>query len=308
MTTLTEQRIIFFTFAGRKANMEIQRPYIERLLAAYPTAELHLWDLTREADDHNYIMAWADSHAQVAYVGHLHPGHPYVCLGDYRGAGHPRCVCIKHKPPYEEPYRYYRNHPHRGSRVPDCNDDTVFVKFDDDVLWMDVDQFGEVMSFLETHPSAVASANVTNNAVCAKYEPSLRDLVQSRYNLPGTTPDQDRNWWSLHTSADFAMLSHGWHNTMLVDGFRPPDREPVRTRSGEAISINFIAMKYPVLRAAAHRMRSGRLGDEGTFDQMLPWIIPNFRVAHLSFGPQEHDLDPQVTENIRKQYRIEGDI
>ena len=77
---------------------------------------------------------------------------------------------------------------------------------------------------------------------------------------------------------------------------------------GEAISINFIAMKYPVLREAASYMEDGgRLGDEGTFDAMLPWIIPNFRVAHLSFGPQERDLEPETVSSIRKQYRIEGD-
>lgn len=315
MTTPNKPRIIFFTFSGRKANMEVQRPYIERLLARYPKSELHLWDLTRDPDDAFYLRQWAAEHEQVALVGHLHPGHPIPCLGDWRGPGHRKCTCMKHKPPYSDPYRYYRDNPHRGSRVPDYNDDTVFVKFDDDVLWMDTDMFGAVLSFLETHPDQIASANVVNNVVCAKYEPSLRDRVMEKFNIPNTEPRWDEAWWALHTSAEFAMISHGWLGDFIAEDqdfiSGDPDfsyREPVRTREGEAVSINFVAMKYPMLCAAADKMEdSGRLGDEGTIDSFLPWIIPNFRVAHLSFGPQENDLDPEIVTQIRNQYRIEGD-
>lgn len=302
-------RIVFFIFAGRKANMEIQRPYIERLLGEYPKSELHLWDLTREESDQIYLRQWAASHERIAFVAGLHPGHPIECAGDWRGPGHRRCQCIKHKPPYEDPYRYYRDNPVRGGGA-DYTDATVFVKLDDDVLWMDTDRFGEVLSFLETHPAQIASANVINNVVCAKYEPSLREQVLACFAIPSTNPNWDRTWWALHTSAVFALLSHRWAAEMFELGFRPDDREPVQTRFGEAVSINFVAMKYPMLCAAADRMDDveNPMGDEGTIDSFLPWIIPNFRVAHLSFGPQEHDLDPETVEAIRKQYRIEGAI
>lgn len=301
-------RIVFFIFAGRKANMEIQRPYIERLLSEYPKSELHLWDLTREESDQIYLRQWAASHERIAFVGGLHPGHPIECAGDWRGPGHRRCQCIKHKPPYEDPYRYYRN---TSVRVGDAyTDATVFVKLDDDVLWMDTDRFGEVLSFLETHPAQIASANVINNVVCAKYEPGLRETLMDTFNIASTDPDRDRTWWALHTSAVFAMISHRWGWKFIHAEVHPEDREPIQTRLGEAVSINFVAMKYPMLCAAADRMDDveNPMGDEGTIDSFLPWIIPNFRVAHLAFGPQERDFDPGVVEAIRKQYRIEGAI
>jgi hypothetical protein len=298
-------RIIFFSFVGRKANMEIQRPYIEHLLDVYPTAELHLWDLTRTEDDQLYARMWAAAHEQIAFVGHLHPGHPLDCAGDWRGPGHRRCQCIKHKPPYEAVYRYYRDER-------DYADDTVFVKFDDDVIWMDVSEFGEVLAFLETEPGAIASANVVNNVVCAKYEPDLVDSVQSVFDVGNPEdPANDREWWALHTNAAFANMSHAWLGNVLNgdDDDWPGDRDPMRTRLGEAISINFIAMYYPMLKVAANRMddvERGMIGDEAAIDSFRPWIIPNFRVAHLSFGPQEHDLDPEIVAAIREQYKTEG--
>ena len=301
-------RIVFFTFAGRQANMEIQRPYIEALLEKYPESELHLWDLTREASDQFYLRQWASAHERVVYVGHLHPGHPISCMGDWRGPGHRRCRCLKHHPPYEDPYRYYRDNPQRGD-VPDFDDDTVFVKFDDDVLWMDVDRFGEVLEFLETNQGAIASANVVNNAVCAKYEPSLMERCRSKFMLGDPRdPKYDRDWWAMHINSDFAILSHQWMNEYLHAEIHPTDEPPFRTRPGEAVSINFVAMKYPVLKGAADAMdHLDRLGDEGAIDSFLPSIVPNFRVAHLSFGPQERTLSPEKIQQIREQYRIKGD-
>lgn len=294
-------RIVFFTFAGRRANMEIQRPYIEQLLADYPTAEFHLWDLTREESDQYYIRRWAESHERIIYIGVLHPGHPIPCLGDWRGRGHVRCECVKHKPPYERPYRGYRD---SGK----YDTDTVFVKFDDDVLWMDTDRFGEVLSFLETHPLSIASANVANNAVCAKYEPGLRDEVERQFRLGNPiNPDYDRDWWALHIQGSFAETSHNWLANFVNTGTPFVDRAPFRTREGEAVSINFVAMKYPTLCETANAMQDagGRLGDEGTIDSFLPWIIPNFRVAHLTFGPQDKALSAETLQAIREQYRKE---
>lgn len=278
--------IIFFEFAGRRANMEIQRPHIERLLHDNPGSEFHLWDLTREPEDQAYLKEWALSDSRVRYMGQLHPGHPIRCIGPHR-RGHRRCTCMIHKPPYEMPYRWYAKR--------DYSDETVFVKFDDDVLWMDTARFPEVIEFLETHPRAVASANVVNNAVCAKYEPELHALVRKEFRIGGHGPENDKAWWGMHMSPEFAELSHDW----LLFATVFPIIQPFRTRPGEKISINFIVMKFPTLRLMARLMREGRLGDEGTVDSLLPWIVPNFRVAHLSFGPQETRMD---FSSIRNAY------
>lgn len=288
-------RVIFFTFAGRTANMEVQRPHVTRLLDQNPGSELHLWDLTRQQSDQRYLMDWAIMDQRVVLMSQFHTGHPIRCIKPPgpRRRGHPRCTCMKCKPPYEQPYKWYAN-------LPGNYDDHVFVKFDDDVIWMDTDAFPEVLSFLETRPNAVASANVANNVVCAKYEPSLSALTRTCFDLGGSLPMYDRDWWALHTDPAFARLSHEWMVSRLSGAVLP--RKPVRPRPGERISINFVAMKYPTLVRAASMMREGRLGDEGTIDSMLPWIIPNFRVAHLTFGPQEKGMERWMQET-RNQYR-----
>lgn len=288
--------IVFFTFAGRTENMEVQRPHITALLDANPGSILHLWDLTRRREDQIYIRSWAVNDDRVAVMDQFHTGHPIPCLGSHR-RGHRRCQCMIHKPPYEQPYQWYRDRPY--------SDDTTFVKFDDDVIWMDTARFAEVLSFLETRPDAVASANVVNNVVCAKYEPALCAHVRDEFGVGGLVPDYDGDWWNLHTRYAFAALSHYW---MLAN--LPPhrndgglgDRPPVRTRPGEKISINFIAMKFPVLCRVAGMM-SNRLGDEGAVDALLPWIISNFRVAHLAFGPQESTAGSGLRlDEIRRNY------
>lgn len=197
-----------------------------------------------------------------------------------------------HKPPYEQPWRWYAD-TFRHQQ------DTTFVKFDDDVVWMDTPRFGEVLEFLETRPNAIASANVANNAVCAKYEPDLNRGVRKLYGIGGDLIAYDKDWWNLHTDSSFAVLSHQW---MLTNLGASVDREPVRTRPGERISINFVAMRYPTLRKVAGLM-TDRLGDEGAVDALLPWIIPNFRVGHLSFGPQEvHPSSERWLNNLRNKY------
>lgn len=295
-------RVIFFEFAGRQGNMQAQRPHITRLLDANPGSYFHLWDLTRQASDQAYLVQWANDDERVRVMGQFHTGHPIRCIKPPgpRRRGHPRCVCMKCKPPYEQPYKWYANAlPRLGA------EDTVFVKFDDDVIWMDTDAFPEVLEFLETRPNAVASANVVNNAVCAKYDPALYDLVRTKFGIGGRLPAYDRDWWALHTSADFAWLSHNWMRDRLnyANLYQGEHQPPVRTRPGERVSINFIAMKYPVLRKMAGMMRDGRLGDEGTVDTLLPWIIPNFRVAHLTFGPQEKTMTEAELDRIRKAYQ-----
>ncbi|OTR07280.1 hypothetical protein B9M83_09230, partial [Mycobacteroides abscessus] len=49
-------RVILFVFAGRKANMELQVPYIKRILAEHPNVEYHVWNLARDPKDAEYLQ------------------------------------------------------------------------------------------------------------------------------------------------------------------------------------------------------------------------------------------------------------
>lgn len=290
-------RLVLFMFAGRRANMEVQQPYLDTLLRAHPTAELHLWDLTRDPADQRYLRGLEGAHdGRVRVMGDLHPGHPIDCLypNGYPDGKRPRgwrvCKCMKHKPPYEKPYRYYANR--------DEYHNAVFVKIDDDVLFLETDTFSHLIGPLVSHPNRIMSANVINNSVCAKYaDDAFRFQDKFGVGDPALV-ENDRAWWGLHEDPEFASFSHAEFLNRFERGWRP---SYVRTRPGEAVSINCIAMTHRTLCRVAGMMNN-RLGDEGAVDRMLPWIVKSFRVAHLAFGPQEQAMSPILLGAIRESY------
>lgn len=295
-------KLVLFVFAGREANLAIQRPFIDRILDQHPGAELHLWDLTRTPEDAEYVRAQASDRIKV--LTHLHPGHPVKCRAgemDPR-TGRPArrgCTCVIHRPPYEKPYAWY-------SRKREYAD-AVFVKLDDDVLFLETNRFDDLLAPLTEHPNAVVSANVGNNAVCAKHDPGLQPLVTRKFK-PGkvSDPAADRRWWRLHISADFARLCH--EQFLKEWRWLTVDREPAYTRSrpGERMSINCIAFTHPTMKRLATMVREDRLGDEGAVDRLLPRIATSFRVAHLTFGPQDKAMTLAELNDLRARYAALG--
>lgn len=296
-------RLIIFQFAGRQANMEVQQPYLDQILRMHPDAELHLWDLTRDPADQRYLATLDGTHeGRVRVLSHLHTGHPIDCLYpngypggiEHRPRGWRPCKCLTHKPPYEEPWRYYAKDP-EGEYA-----DTVFVKIDDDVLFLETDNFSHLVSPLTEYPARIISANVINNVVCAKY---ANDDMVAHYMAKFGVGDplqhaSDRGWWELHTNPEFASYSHARFISEFERDWRP---EWVRTRPGELVSINCVAMTHRTLQRVAGMM-SVRLGDEGAVDRCLPWIALSFRAAHLAFGPQERAMGSTLLDQIRSEY------
>lgn len=299
-------RIVLFMFAGRRVNMEVGLPYLYRILDDYPQAELHLWDLTRDPADQMYLRSLEGAqNSRVRVLGHLHGGHPIRCLypnGQRRRRGGPPCHCIKHKPPYEQPYKNYA-HPIR-----EADPDTIYVKIDDDVLFLETDKFADLIAPLAEHPNRIISANVVNNAVCAKYTRGWTKTANDFSLGDPADPRNDKRWWALHEDPEFAVYEHKRFLNFHVSIPRPTY---VRTRPGEAVSINCVAFTHAMMVRLAQMMGDpdkGGLGDEGAVDRLLPWICLSFKAAHLSFGPQERsksvDWEALRTEylHLRKGY------
>lgn len=313
-------KIILFVFAGRRVNLEIQRPFLDRILETYPDSELHYWDLTRNADDAAYLATLHDPDAGVRVIDHLHPGHPIPCGKKasmmavppppskrparptprrVTSSVHPvrtTCACMTHRPPYEEPYRWYATH--------EGPDDTVYVKLDDDVLFLETDRFDDLVAPLAEAPGAVVSANVTNNAVCAKHDPIFLGNVGNFGHGDPAAPKNDRAWWSAHTSAKFARASHDWflRSTEDITANTGPATY-AHTRPGEAVSINCVAFTQITMRRLATMFdRPDRLGDEGAVDALLPRIATTFHAAHLTFGPQDKHMTAAELDEYRSRY------
>lgn len=293
---MSDQRVIFIVFAGRECNMEVARPFFDRLLRDYPRAELHLWDLTRQESDHAYVQSRHDPENRTFVFSDLWPGDntwpANLCRKRLRRPR--RCECRDCRPaPYEKVYHWYAERPEYA--------DAVLCKTDDDVLFFETDRFGDVLESLAEHPNAVVSANVINNVVSAKHSPHLRGLIAERFN-----PESQRGWFDLHALPEFATLCHDWFLFGWRDLTAPSPREIVRTVPGERISINFIAFTYPTLQRMSAAMRNNafkRIGDEGTVDQnFLPRIVRSFTVCHLQFGPQRVGLPEETWDEYRRRY------
>lgn len=299
---MSDRDIVVIIFAGREENMSVQWPYLQTLMAKYPTLQVHLWDLTRRPSDAKYIRTLAADPVfseQVRLYDHLHTGHPIKCRypnGQRRPRGFPPCQCMLHKPPYEKPYGWYAEQPAYA--------DTVFVKIDDDVLFLETERFHDLIAPLAEHPERIISANATNNSVCAKYGED-RDFLANRFSAGDPLlPKNDKRWWLLHTDPEFAIVSH----EMFLDNWKErtrvlPPPTYVHTRPGEAVSINCIAFTFSMMKTLAAAFKhSPRLGDEGVVDQHLPWICTTFHAAHLTFGPQDKEMRSTDLSRLRDQY------
>ena len=263
-------RVILFVFAGRRANMELQLPYIERILAENPQVEYHVWDLARWDNDSKFLRSIQTPRTQV------------------------RTEFAKLIPGFDHVYRHYCH--------PQYND-AVFVKLDDDIVFLQTERFGDFVRAVQDHPHGVMSAHVINNGACASVEPALFAQF-SRLGISRL---------DVHTSAAFASLSHNYffrHYPRILDV--PVE---VLAPTPEWLSINVIGYTWEMGRRIAAltgtaygtkrnpRIVAGRaqtiLGDEGAVNTLTRHVVNGFTACHLTFGPQ----DPGNTQLQRWRQR-----
>src|SRR6187402_559294 len=93
-TTLSKSpRTIIFCFGGRRANIDLQLPFIRRILDQHPEVEYHLWDLARTAEDSAYLRSLDGDRISV--------------LTDFAGDNPWRR--------FDDVYRYYAGEQYRGT-------------------------------------------------------------------------------------------------------------------------------------------------------------------------------------------------
>lgn len=263
-----------FMFAGRRANLELQLPFLRRILAEHPNVELHIWDLSRTFEDHVYIEHITGERISVFRHLYNHGRKPWQHFNDvWRHYGADRSFA-----------------------------DHLFVKIDDDVVFLESERFGGFLSMVDDNRAAVISAKVINNGACTETEPDLWFGWQS-LGVP---------LLDVHTSAEYADMCHRW----FFDHWRETINHPlVLTPTSEWLSINMIGFDWRMCYDIARRLEqpspdtiAGRdfdrkrdvIGDEGAVN-MLPRLINEGMVAaHLTFGNQVM-TDGQLAE-YRKMY------
>ena len=183
--------------------------------------------------------------------------------------------------PYWQAYDFY-------ARRLKTFSDSIFLKCDDDIVYMDLDKLGDFVEFRRNNPKyLVVSANVVNNGVCAHWQQqagSIPDRIGHFERPPGGFGG------TLWQSAERANQLHDYFLETNDKRLPLPDKVIEWT---ERQSINFIAW---LGRDLVH-MALPKGDDERALTVDLPMLLgrptaiySDFTVSHLSFGPQEQGL------------------
>lgn len=236
-------KLIITCFAGRKEYLEIQLKYIIELLNRYEFIERYdIWN-----------FAWNES--DVEYVNSLEELHPKikVCHSpDYGMASRGNDIASKqfsHFYSKAYPHNEYKNH--------------MFLKIDDDVLYIDINRFGNFIKERLKYPDHfLVSADVVNN--------QLMDINPSNIH---------NNFFKLF-----------------------PVKRKIEVEdydTNKRLSINFVTWMGKHLPHIIEEFSNGvGRDDEIRMCKVIPnkhrlknVIIKNYNVVHFSFGTQSFDKE-----------------
>ena len=183
--------------------------------------------------------------------------------------------------PYWQAYNFYATRLQAFS-------DSIFLKCDDDIVYMDLEKLSDFIEFRRTNPKyVIVSANVVNNGVCAHWQ-----------QLAGSIPEDVGHFerppggfgGSLWQSAERANELHDY---FLQTNSKHLPLPSTVIEWKERQSINFIAW----LGKDLVHMALPKGDDERALTVDLPELLnrptaiySDFTVSHLSFGPQEQGL------------------
>lgn len=259
MTDHPADPVVLFLLAGRRANMDVQLPYLRRILAQHPQVRLHVWNLTQNADDDGYVRGLAGE--RIAVRNELH-GTPLF-------------------ESWRKVWGHYTGPAYRS---------TLFVKLDDDVLFIQTATFGAFLRAIRDNPGHLVAADVINNEATTRLTPQLRDA-----------------WLALDIPLVAVRYSHAYataaHRYFLANWRThcANELEPVETY--DYLSINFVGGHHhhithiaerigkPAPRVLAGRiLRVGAIFVDELAANTLPHkILRGFTVAHLQFAGQGPD-------------------
>lgn len=269
---VSEHPVILFCFAGRRANMELQLPLVRRILKQNTEVEYHIWDLARDYDDSQWLRTIEGERISV--------------IQDFSG--------FEPWKYFDDVYRYYSRPEFRNH---------LFVKVDDDVIFMQTERFGDYLDAVDQNRESVVSAKVINNGACAPTELGIWAEFQT----------WNESLLDVHQSARFGWLSHRHMFTHVKDILA----EPIRLMpTADWLSINMIGYDWEMgtriseqlgqltSRFVAGRDIAGSIGDEGAVNMLPRLICQGFLAAHLSFGPQQFSSDH--LRSLREHYATIG--
>jgi hypothetical protein len=249
---------------------------VQRILEEHPNAEYHVWNFAREDSDRAYIKTIS--------------GPQITVINQFGSMAHQNAWRTYAQPEYE-----------------DC----LFVKMDDDIVFLETARFGKFIEVIDTYRGSVVSANIINNGASAPVEPGI---------WKGFTP-LGMHLLDIHLGSDFPDMAHNY----FFDHYTKVLNQPIKlVPSEDWLSINIIGYDWPTHCRALRTMGTphpgilagrpmkgwggregpgrpyGVFGCEGSFNTMHRIIMKGFTAAHLSYGPQ--NPSPKQLIFWRKRY------
>lgn len=244
---------ILFAFWGRRANVELQLPFIHRILNQNPDVRFEGWNLARTDTDNDYLRRLGDDFADAER---------FSIRSDHVDDG------------FNAVWRHYAANPFRRE---------TFVKLDDDVVFIETDRFGEFVAAIDD--DSVLSASVVNNGACtarvglgrsfAVLDIDLLDVHESNEYAVRCHQHMHTNWRTIIRRPGDVAETADWLSINLI-GYSWAIGRLIASRLGT---------RSQRVIAGRDCRRWRRLGDEGAAN-LLPRRIHPMLAAHLGFGPQ----------------------
>lgn len=262
-------RIIIFTFAGRRANMELQLPFIRRILAEYPDCEYHVWDLALDPVDHEYLQTIRGDRISVHTDFY----------NDTWGQGWTDYAV----------WRGQFNNVHQHYTRPEYQD-CLFVKIDDDVVFIESDRFGIFLDMVDANRGSIVSARIVNHrsdcnpdVVHHDFLERWRELVDQPVEL---TPCTD--WLAIN------LVGYDW----VTGG---------KIASGCGGDPEHIPCVVDIVDGVVTEVRVVSVGDEDAANTLPRFVLNGFVACHLYFGLQRAVMSEDQIAGLQKRYSEIGE-
>lgn len=248
---------VAITFAGRRDRMSILQSYMNEALATGILQKWHVWDYSRTPEDAEWIASLESDKIKV--------------------------FAPSQKDTYEDCYAFY---------TPDkFRPDDVFVKIDDDIVFVDLPGLQRFVDYRRQHPEYyILSANVVNNPTCTilqKDEFGFFKKIRFERTL----------------TAEAATAMH----RAFLEGEFPEYQSIVEYKPEIGVNINCIAWLGADLESVSKAESTSQTRDEFNLSSAFPRIFERppaifgpCVVCHLSFRDQDAGMP---IEELLEGYR-----
>lgn len=250
-------KVVLFVFAGRKANIELQLEWVDRVLTENNNVDYHIWDLSRRPSDHSYLSKIS--------------GGGITVFDQFYGYGSDR---------YNDVWRWYASRSEYQ--------DTIFIKVDDDVVYFDHTKFSDLVDAASAFKGQIVSALTINNGAST---PLIEELYGEFHDLNVNLLDVHMSNKFAEMAHSWFFDNY---QTLLSREVRPvriQDWLSINcigmTWSALCCVAQMIGTNTPSHIAGRDWPSRAVLGDEGACNIMPRIILDGVTAGHLMFGPQQ---------------------